>query len=98
MRLRERDENISGVDANRILDRLEADPSSSLPVQPSTPAVTQEATRMIDGYPLGADDVIQLAAYPVVRTSCGNLALDDVWIDTEPEIYPSMLRAGMLPS
>ena len=83
IRRRERDGDISGADANRILDRLESDSSSSFLVQPSTPAVMEEAARLIDRYPLRAYDAIQLAACLVVR-SCLPGALRFVCADAQP--------------
>ena len=67
VRRREREGDISRADADRILDRLEVDASSSYLVQPSNSAVIEEAARLIDRYPLRAYDAIQLAGCVVVR-------------------------------
>ena len=64
---RERKGDISGAHAGRILPRMQADASSSFLVQPSTSAVLEEAARLVDLYPLRANDVIQLAGCLVVR-------------------------------
>ena len=67
VRRREREGDISRADADRILDRLEVDASSSYLVQPSSSAVIEEAARLIDRYPLRAYDAIQLAGCIVFR-------------------------------
>ena len=67
VRRREREGDILGADADRILQRIEADASSSFLVQPSTSAVMEEAARLIDWYPLKTYDALQLAGCLVVR-------------------------------
>ena len=67
VRRRQREGDISGADADRILDRLEADTSSSFLVQPSTSAVIEVAARLIDRHPLRAYDALQLAGCLVIR-------------------------------
>ncbi len=68
VRRREREGDISGEDADRILHRIEVDASSSFLVQPSTAAVMEEAARLIDRHPLRAYDAIQLAGCLMVRS------------------------------
>lgn len=58
IRRREREGDMSGVDADRILRRMQSDVSSSFVVQPSTSAVLEEAARLVDLYPLRAYDAI----------------------------------------
>ena len=67
VRRRQREGDISGADADRILDRIEDDTSSSFLVQPSTSAVIEGAARLIDRHPLRAYDAIQLAGCLVIR-------------------------------
>ena len=67
VRRRQREGDISGADADRILDRIEDDTSSSFLVQPSTSAVIEWAARLIDRHPLGAYDALQLAGCLVIR-------------------------------
>ena len=67
VRRRQREGDISGADADRILDRIEADTSSSFLVQPSTSAVIEGAARLIDRHPLRAYDALQLAGCLVIR-------------------------------
>ena len=67
VRRRQREGDISGADAERILDRIEDDTSSSFLVQPSTSAVIEGAARLIDRHPLRAYDALQLAGCLVVR-------------------------------
>ena len=61
VRRRERQGDISGQDANRILNQFEEDVSSLYLVQPSSSAVIEDAARLIDLYPLRAYDALQLA-------------------------------------
>ena len=67
VRRRQREGDISGADADRILDRIEDDTSSSFLVQPSTSAVIEGAARLIDRHPLRAYDALQLAGCLVIR-------------------------------
>ena len=67
VRRREREGDIPRADADRILQRIEADVSSSFLVQPSTWAVMEEAARLIDWYPLRTYDALQLAGCLVIR-------------------------------
>ena len=67
VRRREREGDISGADADRILKRIEEDASSFLVIQPSTLAVIEEASRLIDRHPLRTYDALQLAGCLVVR-------------------------------
>ena len=61
VRKRERQGDIPGPDANRVLNQFEEDVSSLYLVQPSSSAVIEDAARLIDLYPLRAYDALQLA-------------------------------------
>ena len=67
IRRRQREGDITALDANRLLRQIEEDASSLYLVQPSTPAVIREASRLLDTYPLRAYDALQLAGCLVVR-------------------------------
>ena len=67
VRRRQREGDISGADADRILERIEDDTSSRFLVQPSTSAVIEGAARLIDRHPLRAYDALQLAGCLVIR-------------------------------
>ncbi len=67
VRRREREGDIPGADAYRILRQIEEDVSESFLLQPSTSAVMEEAARLIDRHPLRANDAIQLAGCLLVR-------------------------------
>ena len=67
IRRRQREGDIDGADADRVLRRIEDDASSLFLVQPSTSAVMEEAARLIDRHPLRAYDALQLAGCLVVR-------------------------------
>ena len=67
VRRRQREGDISGADAERILDRIEDDTSSSFLVQPSTSSVIEGAARLVDRHPLRAYDALQLAGCLVIR-------------------------------
>ena len=67
IRRREREGDISGTDANRVLRQLEEDAASHFLLQPTTLAVMEEAARLIDRHPLRAYDALQLAGCLVVR-------------------------------
>lgn len=67
VRRREREGDMAGADADRILKQVEEDASSSFLVQPATAAVMEEAARLIDRRPLRAHDALQLAGCLVVR-------------------------------
>ena len=67
IRRREREGDVSGPDAERILTQIEEDLSSAFLVQPSTSAVIEEAARLIDRRPLRALDALQLAGCLVSR-------------------------------
>ena len=69
VRRRQREGDISGADADRILNQIEDDGSSLFLVQPSTSAVIEEAARLIDRHPLRAHDALQLAGCLVTRDS-----------------------------
>ena len=68
VRRREREDDIVGADAERILQQIDDDISSLFLVQPSTSAVREEAARLIDRHPLRAYDALQLAGCLVVRS------------------------------
>ena len=67
VRRRQREGDISGADADRILEQIEKDATTSFLLQPSTSAVMEEAARLIDRHPLRAYDALQLAGCLVVR-------------------------------
>ena len=67
VRRRQREGDISGADAERILNQIEEDGSSLFLVQPSTSAVIEEAARLIDRHPLRAYDALQLAGCLMTR-------------------------------
>ena len=67
VRRRQREGDISGADADRILNQIEDDGSSLFLVQPSTSAVIEEAARLIDRHPLRVYDALQLAGCLVTR-------------------------------
>ena len=67
VRRRQREGDVSGADADRILNRMEDDGSSLFLVQPSTSAVLEEAARLIDRHPLRTYDALQLAGCLVTR-------------------------------
>ena len=67
VRRRQREGDISGADADRILNQIEDDGSSLFVVQPSTSAVIEEAARLIDRHPLRTYDALQLAGCLVTR-------------------------------
>ena len=60
VRRRQREGDIGQSDADRVLDALERDASSTFLLQPSTSAVVEEACRLVDAYPLRAYDALQL--------------------------------------
>lgn len=68
VRRREREGDISGSAANRILERIEWDSSSSFLVQPAT-SVIEEAARLLDSHPLRTMDALQLAGCLTIRHS-----------------------------
>lgn len=61
VRRREREGDVSGPDANRILQQIHEDASTLYLVQPSSSAVIEEASRLLDAHPLRAYDALQLA-------------------------------------
>lgn len=61
IRRRERNSDIPGAEAHRILGRMERDVSSFFLVQPSSSAVLEEASRLVDRHALRALDALQLA-------------------------------------
>ena len=61
VRRREREGDVSGPDANRILRQIHEDASTLYLVQPSSSAVIEEASRLLDSHPLRAHDALQLA-------------------------------------
>ena len=69
VRRREREGDISGPDANRILQQIHEDASALYLVQPSSSAVIEEASRLLDTHALRAYDALQLAGCLTVRRS-----------------------------
>lgn len=67
IRRRQRQGDISSVDADRVLKQIEEDATGTFLVQPSTSAVMEEAARLLDRHPLRAYDALQLAGCLVVR-------------------------------
>ena len=72
VRRRERQGDISGPDANRVLNQFEEDASVLYLVQPSSSAVIEDAVRLIDLYPLRAYDALQLAGALAARQGAGS--------------------------
>ena len=68
IRRRERQGDIRGPDANRVLKQIEDNASSFYLLQPSNSAVMEEASRLLDSHPLRAYDALQLAGCLVART------------------------------
>lgn len=67
VRRRQREGDISGADADRILEQIEEDAAGTFLLQPATSAVMEEAARLLDRHPLRAYDALQLAGCLVVR-------------------------------
>ena len=67
VRRREREGDISGPDANRILQQVHQDASALYLVQPSSSAVIEEVSRLLDTHALRAYDALQLAGCLIVR-------------------------------
>ena len=67
VRRREREGDMTPVDAARILKQIEEDAASSCLVQPSTAAVIEDAARLIDRHPLKAYDALQLSGCLMAR-------------------------------
>ena len=67
VRRRQREGNISSVDADRILKQMEEEASASYHIQSLTDAVMEEAARLIDRHPLRAYDALQLAGCLIAR-------------------------------
>lgn len=66
-RRRQREGDISGADADRLLEQMEKDAAASFLLQPSTSGVMEEAARLIDRHPLRAYDALQLAGCLMAR-------------------------------
>ena len=69
VRRREREGDISGPDANRILKQIDEDGSLIYLVQPSISAVIEEAARLLDSHPLRTLDALHLAGCLTARHS-----------------------------
>lgn len=69
VRRREREGDISGADANRILRQIEEDGASLYLIQPMSPAVVEEAARLLDAHSLRTYDALQLAGCLTARPS-----------------------------
>ena len=67
VRRRQREGNVSGADADRILKQMEEEASASYHIQSLTDAVMEEAARLIDRHPLRAYDALQLAGCLIAR-------------------------------
>ena len=72
VRRRQREGDIGQGDADSILESLERDASSAFLLQPSTSAVMEEASRLVDLYPLRAHDALQLGGCLVVSGGSPN--------------------------
>ena len=69
VRRREREGDIAGSDANRVLKQLDEDASSLYLVQPLSSAVIEEAARLLDLHPLKTYDALQVAGCLATRHS-----------------------------
>ncbi len=67
IRRRERQGEISALEASLALQQLSDDAENRYMVQQSTPAIVQEGTRLIDLYPLKTLDALQLAGCLILR-------------------------------
>ena len=68
IRRREREGDISGPDARRILDQIEEDSTALYLVQPSS-AVIGETARLLDSHPLRTLDALHLAGCLTIQHS-----------------------------
>ncbi len=69
VRRREREGDIPGPWADRILLQIERDGSSIYITQPTTSSVIEQAARLLDLYPLRTYDALQLAGCLTIRRS-----------------------------
>ena len=92
IRRREREGDIAGTDADRVLRRIEDDVSSLFLVQPSTSAVMEEAARLIDRHPLRAYDALQLAGCLVV---CRGMAEPMTFVCADARLCEAAANEGM---
>ncbi len=60
IRQRERQGDFVSSEANRLISRMDLDFDEVFPCQPTSPQVIEEACRLLDHYPLKADDAMQL--------------------------------------
>ena len=67
VRRRERQGELSALEANLALERLREDAAERYMVQESTLAMLEEGARLIDLYPLRSLDALQLAGCIIVR-------------------------------
>ncbi|MCY3596439.1 MAG: type II toxin-antitoxin system VapC family toxin [Rhodospirillales bacterium] len=72
VRRRQRERDVAQSAAEQILRKAEHDASSVFLLQPSGPAVIEEALRMVDSYPLRAFDALQLAGGLVAGYRAGS--------------------------
>ena len=92
IRRREREGDIAGADADRVLRRIEDDVSSLFLVQPSTSAVMEEAARLIDRHPLRAYDALQLAGCLVV---CRGMTESVTFVCADARLCEAAANEGM---
>ena len=69
VRRHEREGDISGHAANRILERIYRERASLYLVQPLNLSVTEEAIRILDAHPLKTLDALQLAGCLIIGRS-----------------------------
>ena len=101
VRRREREGDISGSDADRILERIEEDASSSFLLQPSTSAVMEEAARLIDRHPLRTYDALHLAGCLVARRGVAGpltFVCADAWLCEAASLEGLTVLNPMLPA
>ena len=92
IRRRERSGEISTLDADLAIDRIENDALSRYFVQPLTEAVFSEARRLIDIRPLKALDALQLAGCLSIRTS---VALPMTFICADTRLCDAAIQEGV---
>ena len=92
IRRRERSGEISTLDADLAIDRIENDALSRYFVQPLTEAVFSEARRLIDVRPLKALDALQLAGCLSIRTS---VALPMTFICADTRLCDAAIQEGV---
>ncbi len=68
LRRRQRTGEISLAEADSLLDRIQENRESQYHMETSTPEILQDATRLIDLYPLRTYDAVQLAGCLAVQS------------------------------